>query len=345
MGFENRARVQTLKGHDGFTQKFCLTGTGNTLYSGSNDQTIIGWDWTEGRQVQILKGFIGQLRTLCLSHDRRFLFSGTSFDHTGLFKETNRIIQWDLTTGNPVRFFDGFGIASINTLGLTPDGRFLFAGSPYKWITQWDVKNGNEVRRWTVNKEVHALCISGDGNFLYGAFGPRIIQWDIASGKQIRTLEAGDDHYIRSLCLDNADRYLYSGSSQDHNIIQWDLVSGQPIRRLEGHRDWIRTLCPGNNPYLFSSDGDGTIKVWDISTGQLLVSFYHLDHGFLFTTPPDDTSPSGYFWTDREDLIDVIEFDQPLIQNRAKEQQQLLEMKDNFQFPNGDASLPMEKEG
>ena len=51
---------------------------------------------------------------------------------------------------------------------------------------------------------------------------------------------------------------------------------------------------------------DGSVKFWDRSNGTLLVTLHHLAGGFLWTTPADEAAPSGWFWTDRPELLSVL---------------------------------------
>ena len=54
---------------------------------------------------------------------------------------------------------------------------------------------------------------------------------------------------------------------------------------------------------------DGTISFSDLETGKHLASLINVGKGFLWTSPPDETAKSGWFYTDREDLIETIETD------------------------------------
>ena len=49
------------------------------------------------------------------------------------------------------------------------------------------------------------------------------------------------------------------------------------------------------------------MKLWDLKTGELLVTMYNLADGFLWATPPTENAPSGWLWTNRKDLISVVE--------------------------------------
>jgi len=60
---------------------------------------------------------------------------------------------------------------------------------------------------------------------------------------------------------------------------------------------------------LITASQDHAVRFWDLETGELLVTMYNLGHGFLWTTPPTPAAPSGWLWTNREDLISVVECD------------------------------------
>jgi WD40 repeat protein len=52
------------------------------------------------------------------------------------------------------------------------------------------------------------------------------------------------------------------------------MVSGERLLTLTGHTDWIQeiVLIPGGNQ-LISTSGDNTLKIWELSTGQVTASF------------------------------------------------------------------------
>jgi hypothetical protein len=52
-------------------------------------------------------------------------------------------------------------------------------------------------------------------------------------------------------------------------------------------------------------------RLWDLTSLRIQVTEYHLDRGFLLTTPPDISggAPSGWLWTDRPDLVRLTESD------------------------------------
>ena len=71
-----------------------LSRDGKTLYSCSQDQTIIAWDVASGEVRYQLSGHQGYIVSLCLNEDESLLASGA-------FNNTVRV--WDLKTQQQIR--------------------------------------------------------------------------------------------------------------------------------------------------------------------------------------------------------------------------------------------------
>jgi len=80
---------------------------------------------------------------------------------------------------------------------------------------------------------------------------------------------------------------------------------------------------------------------WDTGGGGLRAVFHHVADGFLWSTLPDEASQSGWFWTNRRELIHVIECDEDGSNPRAlpaedpklpeeHEQQKAFRRRDNY---------------
>jgi WD40 repeat protein len=74
---------------------------------------------------------------------------------------------------------------------------------------------------------------------------------------------------------DDVEDFVFVGdkrgvsASRDKRILVWDLETGAVERVLEGHeKDVLALACHGGR--LFSSGDDRTLRVWDLTTGELL---------------------------------------------------------------------------
>jgi len=60
----------------------------------------------------------------------------------------------------------------------------------------------------------------------------------------------------------------------DRVVRQHDAATGNLVRELSGHTDWIQALAihPASNR-LASGSFDGEVRVWDVTTGTVVVVF------------------------------------------------------------------------
>ncbi|BAY24098.1 protein kinase [Calothrix sp. NIES-2100] len=114
---------------------------------------------------------------------------------------------------------------------------------------------------------VLSVAISPDGR-LFASNSDRTIKlWNIATGKQISTLE-GHSQRVNVVSISPNGETLVSGSD-DNTIKVWNLATGKLIRTLLGHSDSIHALTISQDgKTLVSGSDDNTIKVWNLVTGQ-----------------------------------------------------------------------------
>jgi WD40 repeat protein len=195
---------------------------------------------------------------------------------------------WDVASGRVLATFrdqqaaNDFTASSI-PIFPTPDGRQVITVEK-EGIRIWEISSGKEVR-WAVRSKIHneAVALSPDGRLLATGgvvvrgeerravqFDPAIRIWELASGKEVATLE-GHEESTHGLAFSPDGKLLAScsGSSQtinDQTVRVWDLTTGRELRRFEGH-------CGAVNAVAFAPDGrsvvsgseDATALVWDVS--------------------------------------------------------------------------------
>ena len=87
----------------------------------------------------------------------------------------------------------------------------------------------------------------------------------------------------------------------------WNLNAGRCIRVYEWHSQEVqKAIINSNSQLLVTAGNDNTVRFWKTFSGEQLAGFYDLKDGFLWFTPPDEAAKSGWFWTDRPELIRVM---------------------------------------
>ena len=110
-------------------QKLYHEPAGQTLASGSADNTIRLWDANTGEPRATLTGYTGGIRSVAFSPDGQTLALG-SWDNT--------IRLWDADTGTTLATLAGH-TGGVRSVAFSPDGQILASGSDDGTIRLWDI--------------------------------------------------------------------------------------------------------------------------------------------------------------------------------------------------------------
>jgi len=177
-----------------------------------------------------------------------------------------------------VSFTDGSpewtGMAeAVRAVVYSPDGKTLVAAGGVPG------KKGEAMVRGGATIAGHSDCIfaaaiSPDARFLATASYDKLIKiWDLASGKELRTLK---DHIdaIYALAFTQDGKRLISGAA-DRTVKVWDPETGERLYTMGEPLDGINSLAVSPDGKRVAAGGlDKTIRVWKLGakSGELLVS-------------------------------------------------------------------------
>jgi len=89
----------------------------------------------------------------------------------------------------------------------------------------------------------------------------------------------GHSNWVTSIAVSDAAPDMVVTGSRDKSIIVWSLVNdgeslGVPKRRLTGHSHFISDLTlSSDGQYCLSGSWDGTLRLWDLNTGETTRQF------------------------------------------------------------------------
>ncbi|HIK10289.1 MAG TPA: WD40 repeat domain-containing protein [Oscillatoriaceae cyanobacterium M33_DOE_052] len=261
-------------GHTGDVNSISFSPDGQTLASGSD--TVRLWDVATGEELRQFTGDIDWVNSVSFSPDGKYLASGGG---------DNTVRLWDVATGEELRQFTG-DASSVSSVSFSPDGKTLASGSggDDKTVRLWDVATGQELRQFSGDT---TAIFSPDGKYLASETGDEVRLWDVATGEELRQFQ-GHTWSVSSISFSPDGKYLVSGSAcGSHNCDPvarlWDVATGKEIRQFTGHPNGV--CCVSFSPdgkYLvsggcgdiyFEGGRDGTVRLWDVATGQELRQF------------------------------------------------------------------------
>ena len=177
--------------------------------------------------------------------------------------------------------------SNVTSVAFSPYGTLLASGSDDGTVVLWDVATSTNTATLEDNiYGVDAMAFSHDGTTIATASIYSIKLWDVATGTNIATLEG---KFFESVAFSPDGKTLASASWD--GIKLWDIATRKTTLILE------ETPYGGVESVVFSPDGktlatasdDGTIKLWDVATGNVFILKGHTDDVYSVAFSSDGT--------------------------------------------------------
>jgi WD40 repeat protein len=195
----------------------------------------------------------------------------------------------------------------LNAVALSGDGKTVASGDNGGQVYLWDVQTGNrrvalwqtaearlpESQRHAHDWHVHALAFSPDGKTLASGSTDRTVKlWDVAAAKEKATLR-GHTVFVYTVAFSPDGRTLATAGGvqpaavdttiredfrdipKDPRMFQevgelkvWDVATGAELLCFRGAGRVTSVAFSPNGMTLAFGGRDGTIRLWDVSSGE-----------------------------------------------------------------------------
>ncbi|MBW4620150.1 MAG: AAA family ATPase [Cyanosarcina radialis HA8281-LM2] len=265
-------RWQELSGHTHWVWTIAFSPDGKLIATGSDDGTAKLWAADTGSLVRTFEGNTHWALAIAFSPDSTILATGSIDQGVWL---------WDVATGQLLQRLSGH-TNLVWSVDFSPNGQLLASSGDDRTVKLWDVSTQQAVKTLVHPHSVFAVKFSTDGRAIVTGSADGLVRvWQLRTGEVLKTL-AGHTNQVLSVTPSSDGKLLASGSG-DRTVKLWNLHTGQLLQTLAGHHHWVHSVAfsphsplpelgegLGVRAILASGSGDGTIKLWNVKTGECI---------------------------------------------------------------------------
>ena len=298
--------VVVLPGHEGRVFSVSLSVDGTLFASGGADETVKLWDMQTGGVIKTFSGHKKGVWSVSISPDSTTIASGSSDGmiylwniQTGkchcVIEQQNQVnfvcfpsmssqqLIYGLFSGNSFLFsLDDQNIKQeydVEHVALSPDGTQI-ALCKGKVVKVQNFKSGIIVAEFHVaNGSSSHCCISPDGRLVAAAVEKIVYVWDIA-GADSHPIGTFIGHTANIIALAFSSPSCLISACWDRLVKFWQIgtpstepVQNDPTSAPSASAEFKSMILHAKNDITVTSDGDGVVRVWDLSNGLCKASF------------------------------------------------------------------------
>jgi WD40 repeat protein len=246
--------ILTLNGHNSSVNAVAVTPNGQKVISAADDNTLKVWDLATGEELLTLKGHSSSVNAVAVTPNGQKVISAC---------DDNTLKVWDLATGEELLTLKGHS-SSVNAVAVTPNGQRVISGSSDSTLKAWNLLP-RERLNFTNNHSRH-------------------ISWEYpcdtlkAHSSWVNSVAVTPNgQQVISACDDNTlkvwNRFWIQEDIFEGNIFELIVASfiGSSLKADIHHSSGVNvvTITP-NGQQVISASNDGTLKVWNLATGEKL---------------------------------------------------------------------------
>jgi WD40 repeat protein len=275
----NNPETYTLEGHTATILSIAITSDGQHAISASEDKTLKVWNLKERTEVRTLNGHTDHVLSVAVSPDRQLVLSGSK-DKT--------LKVWSLATGELINTLTGH-TDDITAVTVTPDCKQAISASLDRSLRVWNLTTGKGSILSNCDPIITRLVISSDENITSTRlFKPPQI-WNLVTREEVKPLNDlfkqltvwslnFDKQQAVSASLNKTfinDLFTNRRILVDSTIVRvWALDSKLESVGFSRHTGVVNyiTVTPDGKQAI-SAAKDNTIKLWNLSDGEVIETF------------------------------------------------------------------------
>jgi WD40 repeat protein len=239
-----------------------LSFDGVRAVTGCSRGKIRVWKTMEGECTATLLGHDAAVNSLCFGGNETFIISGSADENVRI---------WGADTGMCRHTLRGHK-GAVHSVAISGDGSLALSGSSDERIRLWHVESGECLFTLEGHEgPVNAVALSPNGDYgLSGGEDGLLKLWKMSTGECIHT---GEQHAKGITAISVSEQHPLALTASSSEVSLWNMKRKVKERIFKGHKSSVLSVCLGEEGKLaLSATPGGTIKIWNVKTGQCLRS-------------------------------------------------------------------------
>ena len=240
----------------------CTTDDGRYLISGSKDFTINIWNLISLTRVCTISNHFGGTTCLAMVDNNTYLSSHADGMLALRYLSTD---NYKIMSGHT---------GSIKCMVASKDKRIAASGSYDCTIRVWNILTADCATILTGHDAVvWSVAISGDNSLLASGGDDSTVRiWSLLENCCLHHIACPAN--IKCVAFSLNDKVMIAGAHCSENQLKaWNSTTGECILNYKGHTHAVMCMKVVDGCTFITGSRDGTVKVWDITTGELFAVF------------------------------------------------------------------------
>jgi WD40 repeat protein len=195
----------------------------NNKYAVSADKTsFIVWDIATGKALTYTRVRESAIRDIVIANNGDLLIG----------KVNGVVVHVNIFSGRRIEFLGHS--EKINSIDMSPNGRYALSGSNDYSALLWDTQSGQVIQRFIHPSRVSKVALDPRGRYAFTADSKRLSAiWDLKTGKEISRLQYSSRSRIFSAVRFSRDgKQLFTGTP-GRLLNRWEVTSGQQLQQWQ----------------------------------------------------------------------------------------------------------------
>lgn len=161
--------------------------------------------------------------------------------------------------------------AAVNSIDLSPQGNYLVSGAKDETIRVWDLEKKQSTGSLRItNSSVKRVCFKKDGSGFLASLYTKFVEVDFKSLSIKATKKKAHTAFVEACNYSPDGSLIVTSSWRDKSLVVWKANGFKKLIETK-EINWVdNALINKNNSLIFSGSHDDLIKVWDITTGDVI---------------------------------------------------------------------------